>query len=277
MTRRNLPRLLSSGLSLALAIVLLPAFAWAGSISDTILPNEPIWSDEIGPIISTDGPTSSDPRRNYTLDTNLMLAQSLKAVTINREAAERSSQEAEKAIENLNKALTDLQAENRTLTAIKTDTSATDEDVAAAENRVMDAISSVKEAEKAANDAAANAMGVDADTVESMRDSGLSWLEVCRAIGVSPGVLGGAVDNESEEGTIAKALDSLLGSLKTADPKADKNKESGKSSSAGNSSGNGSGGGNGGGNGGGHGGGNGGGHGGHGGGGGGGHGGGKNK
>ena len=78
-------------------------------------------------------------------------------------------------------------------------------------------------------------MGVDADTVESMRDSGLSWLEVCRAMGVSPGVLGGAVDNESEEGTISKALDSLLGSRKTADPKADKDKESGKSNSAGNS------------------------------------------
>ena len=128
--------------------MLLPAFAWAESISDTILPREPIWSDEIGPIISPDGPTASDPRPNYTLDTNLMIAQSLKAVTINREAAEKSSQEAEKAIEKLNKALADLQAENRTLTAIKTDTSATDEDVAAAENRVADAIASVERSRK---------------------------------------------------------------------------------------------------------------------------------
>ncbi len=237
-TARCLHKLLLGGLSVLIAASLAPALASAQHLSDTATPTDSTRIDEITSTTNGDDPELAGPRSESSLDIDMMIAQSLKAVTINRDAAEKSGREAEKAIEKLNKALADLEAENRALTAIKADTSATDEDVAASENRVADAMASVEEAERAADGAAADAMGVDVTTVESMRDSGLGWLEICQEIGVSPSVLGDAVNNESKRGLIGKVLDTLFGSLKTtANSNVGKGKGNEKDKSSGNSKG----------------------------------------
>jgi len=220
------------------ALLIVPALVFAQNIPDIKTPANPIVMDTTKTTVHGDGSISIDPRGEYSYETNLFIAQSLKAVPINRDIAENAVEQAEKAIEKLDKAKADLAAEERALIAVKGDPAATAEKLAAAEKRVADAGTFAEAAETAANIAAGAAMGVDAGTVESMRDSGLSWAEICEEIGVSSSVLGSAVDNESEQGLTEGGLASFFAGIKASLNSSKNNKGKGNEGNGGTNNGN---------------------------------------
>ncbi len=215
-TARSLSRLLIALVTISVVAILTPALLSAKNIPDITTSTGPTAMGRTTTPVYSNGSVLINPPAGYPLETDLIVAQSLKAVTIDREAAIRSTEEAEKAIGKLDKATADLAAKERALASLAADHHATDEEIAAAERRVADARALVEVAERAADSAAADALETDVNTVQSMRDAGLSWGEICQAIGVSPSALGSAVDVKSEKGLIGKALDSLFGSLGTA-------------------------------------------------------------